>query len=139
MLRLGSNIFQMRTVRDDDTLLSRLKLLIIMAKAYLQDTSLGNYSLRSIIRNAGQVSHFLSDWNAHLNHFECSRGSRKNIAIDHIFYQRIKLLSIMVKSISQGNPLGVHRKTALKSNVDYIAEILQHLQPVHRTALSVVK
>jgi hypothetical protein len=139
MLRLGSNLFHMRTVRNDDILISRLKLLIIMAKAYLQDASLGNYSLRSIIRNAGHVSYFLSDWNAHLNDIENSRNSQINFGTDHIFYQRIKLLSIMLKSIAQGNPLGIQRKTALKSNVDYIAEILPQLQPVQRTALSVVK
>jgi len=110
-----------------------------MAKAYLQETSLGNYSLRSIIRNAGQVSYFLSDWNTHLKNIEIKKGSDKNIDIDYIFYQRIKLLSIMLKSIAQGNPLGIHRKTALKSNVDYIADILPYLQPTHRTALSVVK
>jgi hypothetical protein len=129
----------MRTVRDDDILISRLRLLIVMAKAYLQDTSLGNYSLRSIIRNAGQVSYFLSDWHTYVHHFERRQDASINVDIDHIFYQRIKLLSIMVKSIAQGNPLGIHRKTALKSNVDYISEILPYLQPYHRTALSVVK
>jgi hypothetical protein len=139
MLRLGSNLFQMRTVSDDDILISRLRLLIIMAKAYLQDASLGNYSLRSIIRNAGHISYFLSDWNTHLNQLENNRESQINYDIDHIFYQRIKLLSIMVKSIAQGNPLGIHRKTALKSNVDYISEILPYLQPHHRTALALVK
>ena len=139
MLRLGSSLFQMRTVRDDDILISRLRLLIVMAKAYLQDTSLGNYSLRSIIRNAGQISYFLSNWQTYLNHLEGNQESSINIEIDHIFYQRIKLLSIMVKSIAQGNPLGIHRKAALKSNVDYVSEILPYLQPFHRTALSVVK
>ena len=139
MLRLGSNLFHMRTIRDDDILISRLKLLIIMAKAYLQETSLGSYSLRSIIRNTGHVSYFLSDWNAHLNHMKSNRNTQINFGTDHIFYQRIKLLSIMLKSIAQGNPLGIHRKTALKSNVDYIAEILPQLQPVQQTALSVVK
>ena len=139
MLRLGSNLFQMRTVSDDDILISRLKLLIIMGKAYLQGASLGNYSLRSIIRNTGHVSYLLSDWNDHLSHMESSRGSQINFGTDHIFYQRIKLLSIMLKSIAQGNPLGIHRKTALKSNVDYIADILPQLQPIHRPALSVVK
>jgi len=129
----------MRTVRHDDILISRLRLLIIMAKAYLQDTSLGNYSLRSIIRNTRHVSCFLSDWNTHLAHIESKRKSRINFDIDHIFYQRIKLLSIMVKSLARGNPLGIHRKTALKSNVDYISEILPYLQPDNRTALSLVK
>jgi len=139
MLRLGSNLFQMRTLRNDDILISRLRLLIIMAKAYLHDAALGSYSLRSIIRNASQVSYFLSDWNTHLGQIEDSQESSINFDNDHIFYQRIKLLSIMVKSIAQGNPLGIHRKTALKSNVGYIAQILPHLQPAHRTALSVVK
>jgi len=139
MLRLGSNLFHMRSVRNDDILISRLKLLVIMAKAYLQEASLGNHSLRSIIRNAGEVSHFLLDWNAHLSEIEISPEAEKNIDIDHIFYQRIKLLSIMVKSIAQGNPLGTHRRTALKSNVEYLCEIIPHLQPVHRTVLSVVK
>lgn len=139
MLRLGSNLFRMRTVRDDDILISRLRLLIVMAKAYLQDASLGNYSLRSIIRNTGQVSYFLSDWHTYLNRLECNQKSPINIDTDHIFYQRIKLLSVMVKSIAQGNPLGIHRKAALKSNVEYISEILPYLQPFNRTALSVAK
>jgi len=110
-----------------------------MAKAYLQDASLGNYSLRSIIRNTGQVSYFLSDWHTYLNRLECNQKSPINIDTDHIFYQRIKLLSVMVKSIAQGNPLGIHRKAALKSNVEYISEILPYLQPFNRTALSVAK
>ncbi len=139
MLRLGSNLFQMRNVRDDDILISRLRLLIVMAKAYLQEVSLGNYSLRSIVRNAGHVSYFMSDWHVYLNHLEIKQASPINFDVDHIFYQRIKLLSIMVKSIAQGNPLGIHRKAALKSNIDYISEILPYLQPFHRTALSVVK
>ena len=85
MLRLGSNLFHMRTIRDDDILISRLKLLIIMAKAYLQETSLGSYSLRSIIRNAGHVSYFLSDWNAHLNHMESSRNTQINVIGTEIY------------------------------------------------------
>jgi hypothetical protein len=110
-----------------------------MAKAYLQDTPLGNYSLRSIVRNAGQVSYFLSDWHTYLNRIESNPKSPINFDTDHIFYQRTKLLSVMVKSIAQGNPLGLHRKAALKSNVEYISEILPYLRPFHKTALSVVK
>lgn len=139
MLRLGSNLFQMRTVCDDDILISRLKLLVIMAKAYLQEVSLGNNSLKSIIRNAGHVSKLMSEWHTHLKHIEINKDSDKNIDVDHIFYQRIKLLSIMVRSIAQGNPLGNRRRTALKNNIDYIAEILPHLQPAHRVTLTVVK
>lgn len=110
-----------------------------MAKAYLQNTALGNYSLCSIIRNARHVNNFLSNWHQYLKHLEINQASPVNFTIDHIFYQRIKLLSIMVKSVAQGNPLGIHRKAALKSNVDYISEILPYLRPYHRTTLSLVK
>ncbi len=139
MLRLGSNLFQMRSVRNDDILLSRLKLLVVMARAYLQEASLGNTSIRSIIRNAGQIIRLQSDWNVHLSKFQISPQAQKNIDIDHIFYQRIKLLAVMVKSIAQGNPLGTRRRAALQNNIDYICEILPHLQPLHRTVLTVIK
>ncbi len=110
-----------------------------MARAYLQEASLGKTSIRSIVRNAGQLSHLLMDWNAHLSKLQIDPHAQKNIDIDHIFYQRIKLLAIMVKSIAQGNPLGVRRRTALQNNLDYICEILPHLQPLHQTVLTVVK
>ena len=110
-----------------------------MARAYLQETSLGKTSIRSVARNAGQVSRLLMDWNAHLSKLQINPQAQKNIDIDHIFYQRIKLLAIMVKSIAQGNPLGIRRRAALQNNVDYISEILPHLQPLHRTVLTVVK
>jgi len=139
MLRLGSNLFQMRSVRNDDILLSRLKLMIVMAQAYLQEASLGKTSIRSIVRNAGQISHLLTHWNVHLSKLQINPQSHKNVDIDHIFYQRIKLLAIMVKSIAQGNPLGTRRRAALQNNIDYICEILPHLQPLHQTVLTVVK
>ena len=139
MLRLGSNLFQMRSVRKDDILLSRLKLMVVMARAYLQEASLGKTSIRSIVRNAGQISHLLMDWNAHLSKLQVNSQAQKNIDIDHIFYQRIKLLAIMVKSIAQGNPLGTRRRAALQNNIEYICEILPHLQPIHQTVLTVVK
>jgi hypothetical protein len=129
----------MRSVRNDDILLSRLKLMVIMARAYLQEASLGKTSIRSIIRNAGHLSHLLMDWNVHLNKLQINPQAQKNIDIDHIFYQRIKLLAIMVKSIAQGNPLGTRRRVALQNNLDYISEILPHLQPLHQTVLTVVK
>ena len=113
--------------------------MVVMARAYLQEASLGKTSIRSIIRNTGHISHLLMDWNAHLSKFQVNPQTQKNIDIDHIFYQRIKLLAIMVKSIAQGNPLGTRRRAALQNNIDYICEILPHLQPLHRTVLTVVK
>jgi len=43
MIKLGPAPVEMRAMSDDDIFSSRLKLLIIMAKAYLKDCPLGNY------------------------------------------------------------------------------------------------
>ena len=55
MIKLGSASVRMRAMSDDDIFSSRLKLLIIMAKAYLKDCPLGNYRKKAIIENANHV------------------------------------------------------------------------------------
>jgi hypothetical protein len=129
----------MRHVGENDILISRLKLLVIMAKVYLQDGIIGKHSVRSIIRNTGHLAKFLSNWYHHLNTIEVDKHVQRSIDLDHIFYQRIKLLAIMVKSIAEGTPLAEHRKIALKNNVEYICDILPYLHVAHRPNLSVIK
>ena len=139
MLRLGSNLFRMRVPRDDDILLSRLRLLVIIAKAYLIDYPFGIVSLRSIHRNSQHVAGLLANWYDVLSNINSGDDLNQKINIDHIFYQRIKLLAIMVKSFADGNPMGPYRKSALKNNIEYLSEILPHLQSIHKANLSIVK
>ena len=51
--------------------------------------------------------------------------SNKLLEVDHIFYQRVKLLAIMAKSFAEGSPVGQHRRMAIRNNIDYICEALQ--------------
>ena len=55
MIKLGPTSGEMRAMSDDDIFLSRLKLLIIMAKAYLKNWPIGNYRKSAIIENAHYV------------------------------------------------------------------------------------
>ena len=64
------------------------------------------------------------DWNGYFNNFRSSPESKRVLDVDHIFYQRIKLLAIMAKSIADGSPMGQHRRMALRNNIDYICETL---------------
>jgi hypothetical protein len=138
MLRLGSNLFQMRIIQDHDVLFSRLKLLVITAKAYLEDHDFGSWRLRSMVQNARHLSYFMSNWHDSLMNYDTGRRRACRIQMDHIFYQRVKLLSIMLKSFAEGNPMGVHRRAALKNNVDYISETLDVMQSVSRPNLNLV-
>jgi hypothetical protein len=129
----------MRSLRDDDILLARLRLLVMMAKVFLHDYPLGKVSLQSIHRNSRHMAGFLANWYNVLSNLNSGKITEKNLDLDHIFCQRAKLLSIMVKSFAQGNPMGPHRKKALKNNMEYISEFLPQLQSLPRTHLSVVK
>jgi hypothetical protein len=139
MIRLGSNLFQMRDICDHDILFSRLKLLVIAAKAYLENHDFGSWRLRSMVRNTRHLSTFMSNWHDSLMNFDTSPKQSRRIHMDHIFHQRVKLLSIMLKSFAEGNPMGQHRRAALKNNVDYISETLDAMRCVSRPNLHVVR
>jgi hypothetical protein len=129
----------MRNIHDHDVLFSRLKLLTIMAKAYLEDHDFGMWRLKSMIRNTKYLSGLMANWHHDVLNFAADQHRVTKIHLDHILYQRVKLLSIMMKSFAEGNPMGTHRRAALKNNVEYICEALDHLQCVPRTSLHVVK
>jgi len=66
MIKLGADSVEMREMSNDDIFSSRLKLLIIMIKAYLKDCPLGNYRKQAIIENANQFSAILFNWSVNL-------------------------------------------------------------------------
>ena len=139
MIRLGPTLFNMRNVRAHDIFFSRLKLLVITAKAYLENHEFSTWGLRSTLRNTNYLSGFMNNWNEHLTNFTTDQSLPQQIHVNHIFYQRVKLLSIMVKSFAEGNPMGTHRRLALKNNVEYICDVLNHMHCVRRPHLQVVK
>ena len=139
MLRLGANLFRMRSLRDDDILLARLRLLVMMAKVFLHDHPLGKVSLQSIHRNSRYMAGFLANWYDVLSNLNTGKIMERNLDLDHIFFQRAKLLSIMVRSFAEGNPMGPHRKKALKNNMEYISDMLPRLQLLPQIHLSVIK
>ena len=76
-----------------DVFFSRLRLLIIMARAFLKNYPVGEHRLRAVIRNAETVARDCVDWNGYHDNFRSSPESRQLLENDHIFYQRVKLLA----------------------------------------------
>ena len=125
MERFGPNGNDMRKINHDNTFLGRVKLLVIMLKAFLGDYPLQGIRLKAIARNAVEVAKFCEDWNQYSIQVRSTSGLKEGIELDHILYQRISLLAIMAKSVVLGNPMGHHRERVIRDNISYIIDALQ--------------
>ena len=124
MLRLGSAPRDTREMDLDDIFSARLKLLIIMAKAYLEGCPLGKQRCQAMLENARHVESESIDLGGLLAGYAYDNPVSESMKLDHVFYQRVKLLAVMVKAIAKGFPMGEHRKSALQENLDMICESL---------------
>ena len=122
MIRLGPTSIDMRAMSSDDIFLSRLKLLIIMAKAYFENCPIGNYRKTAIIENARHVFYH----SLQLASSEAQSGitSEVETGAEQEFYQRVQLFAVMAKAMAENRLTGNYRKKALQDNLDRICEIL---------------
>jgi hypothetical protein len=131
MIKLGATSGEMREMSDDDIFLSRLKLLIIMAKAYLKDCPIGKYRKSAIIENAHHVFYHslkLVSETAFIKNHDLKKQSGTTSEVEkeeeYVFHQRVQLLSVMAKALAQDRLTGNFRKKALQDNLDRICETL---------------
>jgi hypothetical protein len=122
MIKLGPATSEMRPMSVDDIFLSRLKLLIIMAKAYLKKYPIGNYRKSAVIENAHHVFYH----SLQLASSETPSGITSKIETEEEqeFHQRVQLLAVMAKAMAEDRLTGNFRKKALQDNLDRICEIL---------------
>ena len=131
MIKLGPTSGEMRAMTDDDIFLSRLKLLIIMARAYLKDCPIGKYRKSAIIENAHHVF-YRSLITASKTAFFKNQYFKQRLSItsegeteeEYVFHQRVQLLSVMAKALAENRLTGNFRKKALQDNLDRICETL---------------
>jgi hypothetical protein len=126
MLRLGtpSPSLDSREMDLDDIFISRLKLLLLMGKAFIDGLPLGEHRRRAMLENAQHVETESIDIGGLTAKHSYQHASSGPMNFDHLFYQRVKLLAVMIKAIAKGYPMGEHRKTALIENMDIICRTL---------------
>lgn len=131
MIKMGPASVGMRAMSANDIFSSRLKLLIIMAKAYLSEWPLGTYRKKAVIENANHVFyhslHLVSESSTLKdNVFEPQPeiGSPKKTSEEHLFHQRVQLLAVMAKALAEDRLRGHFRKKALIDNLNKICETL---------------
>ncbi len=124
MLRLGASPADTRDFENEDIFISRLKLLIIMSSAYLNDYPLGDFRKKAILRNANLVAREIVDWQGQVNNFRSDYELKGDLDFDHVFFQRVKLLAVMAKAFAEDHPMGYHRLKALEDNLNHICEVI---------------
>jgi hypothetical protein len=124
MLRLGTPPPNSREMDLDDIFVSRLKLLLLMGKAYLDDFPMAELRRQAILENAQHIETESIDLGRLIADGPFQHTSSGSMDFDHVFYQRVKLLAVMMKAIAKGYPMGEHRKKALMENMDIICQTL---------------
>lgn len=122
MIRTGSVPEQMRDMTFDDIFIVRLNLLVIMSLAYLKGFPLGSVRSEAIIENCKIISKEIIDWTGgEFTNFRSDHEMRGDKYLNHIFYQRVRLLSVMASGFASGAPMGQFRCKALLENIEYIS------------------
>ena len=124
MLRLGSPASETREMDLDDIFLARLKLMIVMAKSFLDGCPLGEHRRQAMLENARHIEAESIDLGGLMTNYPHQDETAAPNEYDHVFYQRVKLLAVMVKAVAKGFPMGDHRKSAMQENLDIICQTL---------------
>jgi len=129
MIRYGAVAQKMRPMGHNDVLISRLKLLIIMAKATLKGYPTGDYRKVAIVENARFVFHeAFSRSTANPSSAPTASSPQPTTIdmkhLDHLFLQRAQLLAVMMNAFSQGKSQGRFRRKAMNENIDQICKYL---------------
>jgi hypothetical protein len=129
MIRYGAQAKAMRPLQKNELFILRLKLLIIMTKAYLKGNPLGEFRKKAIVETANYLfyealfqAEQLKKSDPEAKKQPTSQSRSKNP--DHLFLQRIQLLAVMANAFSKDKAGGNFRKQAMADNVDLICEHL---------------
>lgn len=124
MLRLGTPLPDSREMDLNDIFVSRLKLLLLMGKSFIEGLPLGEHRRQAMLKNAQYVETESIDIGGLAAESPFQYVSSGPTNFDHVFYQRVKLLAVMIKAVAKGYPIGEHRKTAMIDNMDIICQTL---------------
>ena len=133
MLRLGAMSDKACEMDLDQIFISRLKLLIIMVRTYLRGYPLGKVRKAAMVKNADYIAAESIDLEQ-LIPFRSDPPAKDGMNFDHVFYQRVKLLASMARTIGTNGPMGEHRQAALKDNLEMVSDALRFTSGVKKVA-----
>ncbi len=129
MIRLGANSPDMKEMSKYDVFSSRLQLLIIMTKAYLNGYPSGKHRREAALKNAKEVFYRSleiasesADWPGHIMDFQPGDEPGQKINFEHVIQQRVQLLTVMATACFEGRHVGGFQKKAMEDNISFLCE-----------------
>lgn len=95
-----------------------------MGKSYLDGFPLGEHRRKAMLENATHIESESIDLGGLAAEYTPHKPFPETIEFDHVFYQRVKLLAVMIKAIGKGFPMGEHRKNAMRENIELISQAI---------------
>ena len=133
MLRLGARPDKASEMDLDHIFISRLKLLIVMARTYLRRYPLGSVRKSALVKNADYITAESIDLEQ-LIPIRSERPAKGGMNFDHVFFQRVKLLASLANAIGNDGPMGEHREAALRDNLRIIGDSIKFNSGVKKVA-----
>lgn len=127
MIRLGARCQSMHPMAADEIFLSRLELLTIMVKAYLKGYPLGDFRIKAIRENAQFLFYQALYRSSQMVAAHTESSKPMEDPDNHMFLQRVQLLSVMAKSFVQEDDMGSFRKKAIADNLAFVCDHLSNL------------
>ncbi|KJS33061.1 MAG: hypothetical protein VR64_03895 [Desulfatitalea sp. BRH_c12] len=126
MLSLGAPPSETREMDINDIFIARTKLMIIMAKAYLDGFPLGDLQRRAMLENALHLETdcitVLADLISGPDRFVYKRIGESEF--DHKFYWKANLLAVMIKAVGQGYTLKKYQRGEMQDYIDHTCKTL---------------
>ncbi|MCB9481844.1 MAG: hypothetical protein H6681_02535 [Desulfobacteraceae bacterium] len=113
------------TMRREDFFVERLKLLMVMCRAFIKGYPVEGYRREAVLKNAEHVFFETADWGGQYLNVREKALYINGVKPDSYFYQRVKLLALMAKSFAQGNPAGYFRVKAVEDTINEIESTLK--------------
>lgn len=133
MLRLGAMPDSASEMDLDHIFISRLKLLMVMARTYLRRYPLGSVRKSALVKTADYITAESIDLEQ-LIPLRNERPAKDGMSFDHVFFQRVKLLASMANAIGNDCPMGEHREAALRDNLKIIGDSIKFNSGVKKVA-----
>ena len=120
MFALGAKTEQMGTMDIDHIFLSRLRLMIIMLKAYIQQYPIGSYRLQGILHNARIVGdEAVYFWE--LSKMPSPKPSTKEVfQMDREAFEHIKALTLLAEKIESDMLPDREMTESIRAHLNYL-------------------
>ena len=124
MSQFDSNSLLKDQKENGDLFISRLQLMIVMSKAYLEGHPMGKFRKQAIAENANALF-YMSLFSEHSGQILDHLGAKDHTEWKQ-FFERVRLLSVTARVFAEDGLSGEQKRKELQENIEYICEAITY-------------